>query len=160
MTKDEFSEQIIAMTQTLYRVSYSQLSQSHDRDDAVQECLCKAWQKRCQLKEERFMRTWVVRILLNECHNIRRKRNRELPSDELPERAAPADADYELHNALLSLDETLRLPILLHYMEGFSIKEIAQILRCPQGTVKSRMLRGRRELKIMLNGEALLPCEI
>ena len=159
MTSSEFSERIVAMTQTLYRVSYSQLSRSCDRDDAVQECLCKAWQKRRQLKDERFMRTWVVRILLNECHNIQKKRNRELPSGELPERVAPADADFELHNALLGLDKTLRMPILLHYMEGFSISEIAQVLRVPQGTVKSRMLRGRREMRAMLNEEGQMPCE-
>ncbi len=139
------------MMQTLYRVSYSQLSQSCDREDAVQECLCKAWQKRLQLRDERFMQTWVIRILINECRNIQ-KRGRELPLHELPERAASQDADHELHDALLALDETLRLPILLHYIEGFSVKEIARILRLPQGTVKSRMLRGRRELQKQLNG--------
>jgi len=153
VTSDEFSQQIVAMMQTLYSVSYSQLSQSCDRDDAVQECLYKAWEKRHQLRDERFMRTWVIRILLNECHNIQKKRNRELPLDELPERTAPMDANYELHDALLNLEGTLQLPIVLHYMEGFSIKEISQMLRLPQGTIKSRMLRGRRELKEMLNEE-------
>jgi RNA polymerase sigma-70 factor (ECF subfamily) len=148
------------MMQTLYRVSYAQLSQGCDRDEAVQECLCRAWQKRHQLRDERYMQTWVIRILINECHNIQRKRGHELPLEELPERVAPADADYELHDALLSLDETLRLPILLHYIEGFSISEIARIVRWPQGTVKSRMLRGRRELKRILSGEEHLPCEI
>ncbi len=148
------------MMQTLYRVSYSQLSQSCDRDEAVQECLCKAWKKRHQLKDENFMQTWVVRILLNECHNIQRKRSRELPVNNLPERAAPADADLELHDALFNLDETLRLPILLHYIEGFSVGEVAEILRWPQGTVKSRMLRGRQALKKFLCEEDQLTCEI
>jgi RNA polymerase sigma-70 factor (ECF subfamily) len=160
VTCDEFSTRIVAMMQTLYRVSYSQLSQSCDRDEAVQECLCKAWKKRHQLKDERFMQTWVIRILVNECHNIQRKRSRELALDELPERVAPADADFELYDALFSLDKTLRLPILLHYIEGFSIREVAQILCWPQGTVKSRMLRGRQELKKTLCGEDQLPCEI
>lgn len=153
MTSDEFSKRIVAMMQTLYRVSYSQLSQSCDRDEAVQECLYKAWGKRRQLKDERYMQTWVIRILINECHNIHRKRSRELPLDELPEQVAPADADYELHDALLNLDEKLRLPILLHYIEGFTVSEIADILRWPQGTVKSRMNRGRAELKKSLAGE-------
>ncbi len=147
------------MMQTLYRVSYTQLSQSCDRDEAVQECLYKAWKKRHQLKDERHMQTWVIRILINECHNIQRKRRRELPLGELPERVAPADTDVELHDALFSLDEKLRLPILLHYIEGFSIKEVAQILRMPQGTVKSRMLRGRQKLKKILCEEGQLPCE-
>ncbi|SHJ40818.1 RNA polymerase sigma factor [Lutispora thermophila] len=159
MTNEEFSTRIVAMTQTLYRVSYTQLSQSCDREEAVQECLYKAWKKRHQLKDERYMQTWVIRILINECHNIQKKRKRELPMEELPERPVPADADMELHDALFRLDEKLRLPILLHYIEGFSIKEVAQILRLPQGTVKSRMLNGRQKLKKILCEEDQFPCE-
>lgn len=106
------------------------------------------------------MQTWVIRILINECHNIQRKRGRELPMDELPERAAPAGVDYELHDALFCLDESLRLPIVLYYVEGYSVGEIARILRWPQGTVKSRMRRGRQELKKTLYGEDVLLCEI
>ncbi|MGI6151080.1 MAG: RNA polymerase sigma factor [Christensenellales bacterium] len=160
MTRDEFSERIVGMMQTLYRVSYAQLSQSCDRDDAVQECLCKAWQKRHQLRDERFMQTWVIRILINECRNIQKKKGRYLLLSELQERAAPKGANEGLHDALFALDEKLRLPILLHYIEGFSIREIARILRLPQGTVKSRMLRGRQELYKQLNGEANEPCGI
>lgn len=160
MTSDTFSTRIVAMMQTLYRVSYTQLSQSCDRDEAVQECLYKAWQKRHQLKDQQFMQTWVIRILINECHNIQRKKGKELSLDALPERVAPADAYSELHEALFGLDETLRLPIVLHYIEGFSTSEIARILRWPQGTVKSRMRRGRLTLKKILNGEDQLLCEI
>lgn len=166
MTNDEFSKRIIGMTQTLYRVSYSQLAQSSDRDDAVQDCLLKAWLNRKQLRDERLMQTWVIRILINECRNIQKKRNRALTLDELPERATPIGTDSELHDALMMLEEKLRLPIVLHYIEGFSVKEIAQILRWPQGTVKSRMSRGRDELKKTLelnktfHKEVDKPCEI
>ena len=106
------------------------------------------------------MQTWIIRILINECHNIQRKRRRELPLEALPDQAAPAGADDALHDALLGLDEALRLPLILHYVEGFSIEEIARILRWPQGTVKSRMSRGRRELRRILTEEVSLPCEI
>lgn len=153
MTSDEFSEKIIAMMQTLYRISYAQLAQSCDRDEAVQECLCKAWQKRHQLKNEHYMQTWVVRILINECRNIDRKRKREIPTQELPMRVISPNVDIELHDALLHLDDTLRLPILLYYMEDFRVSEIANILRLPQGTVKTRLQRGRRELKKFLSEE-------
>jgi len=159
MTNKEFSERIVAMIQTLYRVSYSQLSQSSDRDDAVQECLCKAWQRRWQLKDERYMQTWVIRILINECHNIQKRNSREPSFESVPERIAPPDCDIELHDALLGLDETLRLPIILHYIEGFTTKEIAKILRLPQGTIKTRMLRGRKELKKLLYEEENTLCK-
>jgi len=120
MTSDEFSKRIVALMQTLYRVRYSQLSQCCDRDDAVHECSFKAWNKREQLKDERFMQTWVIRILLNECHNIRKKRQHEFALSQITRHAAPADADSELHDALMMLDDSLRLPILLHYIEGYT----------------------------------------
>ena len=160
MTTEEFSERIVAMMQTLYRVSCSQLSQSCDRDDAVQECLYKAWANRRKLKDESVMQTWVIRILINECRNIQKKRGRETPLDELPEHPAPPDANRELHDAIFAIDKTLRLPILLHYVEGYSTKEVAQILRIPHGTVKSRMSRARHELNKVLNWEVKELCGI
>lgn len=160
MTKDEFARRIVGMMQTLYRVSYAQLSQACDREDAVQECLYKAWKRQHQLRDERFMQTWVIRILINECHNIQRRNARMLPVDEVPERVAPPDINGALHDALLTLPESLRLPILLYYIEGFSVKELAQILSLPQGTVKSRMRRGRQELHAMLDGGEEQLCTI
>ncbi|MCL1807522.1 MAG: hypothetical protein FWG31_07465 [Oscillospiraceae bacterium] len=73
------------------------------------------------------MQTWVVRILLNECRNIQRKRKREIPTETMPQRAAPPDA--ELHDALFRLDEKLRLPIILHYIEGFSTGEYECLIK-------------------------------
>ena len=108
MTDDEFAERLAAMRETMYRVSYAQLARACDRDDAVQETLLKAWGKRRKLGDERVMQTWVIRILINECHNIQRKQRRETLPGVLPERAAPADADAELHDALFRLEESLR----------------------------------------------------
>lgn len=160
MTKEEFSQRIVGMMQTLYRVSYAQLPQGCDREDAVQECLYKAWKRQHQLRDERYMQTWVIRILINECRNIQKRNGRTLPLEELPERVAPPDADSALHDALLALPESLRLPILLYYIEGFAVKEVAQILSLPQGTVKSRMRRGRQELYAMLDGGEEQLCTI
>ena len=118
MTNDEFAERIVGMTQTLYRVSYAMLSQGADREDAVQECLKKAWEKRGALRDERYLQTWVVRIRINEGHNIQRRARREAPTEAPPERPAPAGADRDLHDALLRLEARLRVPIVLYYMEG------------------------------------------
>jgi RNA polymerase sigma-70 factor (ECF subfamily) len=147
MTSEAFAERIIEMQETLYRVSYSILPQPADREDAVQECIRKAWQKRGKLREDRLMQTWVVRILINECYALHRKHRREQLYDQLPERVAPADADGFLHEEVLSLPEELRLPVVLHYMEGYRIEEIARILRVPEGTIKSRLHRARGRLR-------------
>lgn len=153
MTSDDFAARIIEMTQTLYRVTYSQLSQGCDREDAVQECLRKAWEKRKHLRDDRYLQTWLIRILLNECHNIQRKRKRSDLVD-LSERdialVCAQEEDRDLQNALFALEEKLRMPIVLHYIEGYSVAEVSGMLRMAQGTVKSRMARGRTLLREML----------
>lgn len=155
MTDEFFTSQIVEITQTLYRVSYAQLAQSHDREDAVQECLRKAWEKRRMLKDDRYFQTWIIRILINECHNIQRKKQRFVLMEEMPRGEAQdlATEDGMLRAALFRLEEKLRLPILLHYIEGYQLNEISKILRIPQGTVKSRMARGRKQLRSFLSEE-------
>ena len=105
MSDEEFSQRITAMTQTLFRVCYAQLRQPCDREDAVQETLRKCWQKRGQLRDERYLQTWVVRVLLNECHSIQRRSARVQPAEQLPERAVSPQpmGQGRLHDALLAL---------------------------------------------------------
>lgn len=150
MTSEAFARRITEMTPTLYRVACSYLRQPSDREDAVQEALRKAWEKRHTLREERYLQTWVVRILINECRMLCRRSARMVPVEEV--RAASGD-EALLREALFSLEEKLRTPILLHYIEGYSVEETARALRMPQGTVKSRMARGRAKLREMLQEE-------
>ena len=147
MTSEEFAARIVAMQETLYRVSYSILKRRCDQEDAVQEAIQKAWQQRGKLREDAAMQPWVVRILIHECYAMLRRRKREVPMDSLPEREAPPDADIALHELFLSLEESLRLPAVLHYIEGYELKDIAHMLRLPTGTVKSRLHRARKKMK-------------
>lgn len=155
MTADEFARRIIDMTQTLYRVSFSQLSRGCDREDAVQETLRKAWEKRGGLKDDRYLQTWLIRILINECHNIQHRNSRSIPTEEPLCTDVPAqdDSTKALRDALFALEERYRMPILLHYLEGYSVEEVASVLRLPCGTIKSRMARGRSKLRELLSEE-------
>lgn len=155
MTNDAFQALIEEMTGALYRVCYAILKDEHDREDAVQECLFKAYHKRNSLRDERFFKTWVIRILINECKNILRDRKITVQLDALPEREAPPEASPALHEALLGLDEKFRLPVILHYIEGYPIADIAMILRLPQGTIKTRMRTARKLLKDALSEEGI-----
>lgn len=152
MEKERFTQVLLDMTDTLYRVSATQLRQQADREDAVQECLRRAWEKRHRLRDERYVQTWVIRILLNECHRIRRRMARTLPAEEVPA-VAHDSGQVSLKEALMQLDEKYRTPILLHYIEGYSVAETADMLHMPQGTVKTRLSRGRTALKAILNEE-------
>jgi len=155
MTDDVFVERLSSMRETMYRVSSAQLQRPCDRDDAVQEALFKAWRNRHKLRDERYMQTWVTRILINECHNIHRKQKRENATDEVIDEIADADSGaeshLELYDALFRLDDKLRLPIVLHYIEGYRSQEIAKILGIPKGTVLWRLSKARKELGMVLN---------
>lgn len=153
MTQAEFAERIVAMQDTLYRVSATILPQLCDREDAVQEAIAKAWHKQSKLRDDQAMGAWVVRILINECYTLLRRRKREEPSAALPEWEAPPDALPNLYRLFTGLDERYRLPMVLHYVEGYSVKEAARMLRMPQGTLKSQLHRGRNLLKDALSME-------
>ena len=155
MSKDDFTNEIMAMQQMLYRVSYGLLRCEADREDAVQECILSAWEKQHTLRNPEYFRTWVVRILINKCRDIQRRNSRYADWEQAPEQIAPDVADKALHDAILALDEKHRLPLTLHYIEGFELKEISQILHMPVGTVKSRLHHGRNRLREKLGEEEL-----
>lgn len=153
MNEREFSTRVRACTQRLWRISWSILRCGADCDDALQETLLRAWQKIDGLREERFFETWLTRILINECKRTLKRRADGLKqiSENRPEEACPENRELAEAIALLPLET--RIPIVLHYMEGYSIREIAAMLRLPETTVKWRLHSGRKRLKEELNGE-------
>ncbi len=156
MTKEEFECRIIGLQDTLYRVASTILPRPCDREDAIQECIYRALRKRGSLRDDDALRSWVIRILINECYVMLRRFKRERPTDELPEPEPQPDPDAnpDVFRALYSLKRDLRLPLVLHYVEGYPLEDIARILRIPCGTVKSRMARARKKLKLKLEEEA------
>ena len=135
----------------LYRLSLSILRSTADAQDAVQQGMLRAWERRRQVSDEHKIRAWLARIVINECRNIQRKRMRAFPVAEMPDGAHEGKARNDsLKEAIDALDEKLRTPLLLHYMDGFSEKEIASILSIPGTTVKSRIHRARKALRIEL----------
>lgn len=149
MNETEFDARIRALTPRLYRVSRTLLSCEADREDAAQEAVIKAWRHRHALREERYFETWVIRILINECRRIGRRRR----PDPLPDAAYADDPpDAGLMDALAALDVKYRLPVTLHYVEGYPLADIARMLNVPLGTVKRRLFTARRRLKDALEG--------
>ncbi len=150
INEQTFITEVQAMERTLYRVSRSYLPRSEDCADAVQEALLKAWRKRHTVDAAHF-RPWLTRIVINECINVYRRRKRLVFVSDMPtEPAAPSGGDDALREGILSLPQRLRSPLILHYLEGFSIEEVARILRLPAGTVKSRLYQARKALKTEL----------
>ena len=152
MLQTDFIQRVRACERRLYRVARTMLPQECDCEDAVQEALLKAWSKLPSLREEQFFETWLIRILINECKNIYRRRPRA--ESEIPETLAAPPADGELMDALMNLPPKHRIPMELHYIEGYGVAEIARMLFIPEGTVKWRLSRGRALLRDELGEEA------
>lgn len=153
MTKEEFADRIVAMQDRMYRVSTTLLKRLCDREDAVQSAIEKAWRHQKKLRDDSAMQAWVMRILINECYALLRRSKKEVPSDTLPERETAQDARPDIYGLFTGLDEKYRLTMMLHYVEGYRVEEIARMLRLPQGTVKSRLHRGRLKLREALTLE-------
>ena len=153
LDNNSFEMLVAAQTDTLYRVSMAMLKNEHDAQDAVHDAILIAYANLHKLRQKEYFGTWLTRILINECKKQLRRRKRYAdPGDNLPD-STERDNPYlniELGDLLDRLPEKIRLTMLLHYSEDYSVREIKEILRIPEGTVKSRLSTGRRLMKEMM----------
>lgn len=140
-------------SEMLYRVARTILRNDEDCKDALQDAVLKAWAKRSQLKDSAMAGTWLTRILINECHTLLRKGRKYILQEEIAQSAGPAAPNQELQWALEKLPEKLRLPLVLHYLEGYTYEQLGQILRLPQSTVRSRLVQARKALRMEMEDE-------
>lgn len=133
----------------LYKVARSYLNSEEDIADAIQETIITCYEKINCLKERKYFKTWMIRILINKCNDIIRKGQRECSFAEIPEQGDKGmnTAGYEFEELMNQLDEKYRTILILYYAEGFKVREIAQILDMEENTVKTRLSRGRKEVR-------------
>lgn len=154
MDKEAFAKVVLSSTDSLYRISKSILKNDADCEDAVQEAIATGFGKLSTLRQEAYARTWLTRILIYECYSLLKKREKTAAMLAEPQDEECASSDYsDLYDALNTLKKEYRLTIVLYYLEGYSIEEIAKILCIPAGTVKSRLSRGRRDLRCIMERE-------
>lgn len=152
MDEQTYLQKIQDSERSMYRVSKSILWNDADCADAVQQTVFKGWVNLHQLNEPVKFKSWIMSILVNECRNIQRKNMRhanivQAVTDRIKLSAQGKIRNPELAEALKELPEHYRLPILLHYMEGYPIKEIAVILGVNEKRITERMFRARRKLE-------------
>ncbi len=135
-----------------YRVACSIVGCRADAEDAVQQAFLKAWKARGKVRPG-AEKAWMMRIVINECYTILRKRRRLTPLEDLIYLPAPETSDTGLADAIRALPEPLRTPLLLKYMEGMTEKEVAAALHLSLTGVKNRLLRARRALKKLIDEE-------
>ena len=149
MNKKELGLLVIESEQTLYRISKSILKKDVDCEDAAQEAVAIAFSKLHTLKSDGYAKTWLVRILINECYRLLKKQKKYVFLGENADTDIAYDQNVysDLYMAITALEVNHRIIIVLYYIEGFSVAEIAQILKIPSGTAKSRLSRARGQLK-------------
>ena len=157
MTKEQLGELILESQHQMYATAKSILKDDHDCADAIQETIVKAFTKLDTLRKERYAKTWLMRILMNECYNICRKSEKILPIDQYIEQmevSQKIETDYgDLFEAVNELREELRIPVVLYYVEDFSCREIAEILGISEGAVQKRLDRARKRMKSRLENK-------
>ena len=159
MDKSDFTRLYLESEATLYRVSKSILKNEFDCADAVQGAILKAFKKLHTLREEKYFKTWLCRILIRECYRILETRKNSVSfEDYLQSEGEPSfehdeHRDIGLYTAIMQLSEKHRVVITLHYVEGFKISEISKMLKLPEGTVKSRLSRAKADLRGILQEE-------
>ena len=144
MEEQQFIARTEALAHRLYRICRCLLSSDADCQDAAQNAVFQAWQHLHALKNEDAFENWLIRIAINECKKLRRSQRPCAPLDEqIP--APPGNQHF--FELIDSLDEEYLLPLTLFYVEQFKTREIAHLLRIPEGTVKRRLHTARRMLK-------------
>ena len=137
MTKEELGTLILNSERQLYSTAKTILINDQDCADAIQETIVKAFSKIGTLRNDKYAKTWLIRILINECYTLLRKSSKLVSLEgmsEMTEIETDQRTDYsDLYRAVNSLKEELRMPVILYYIEDFNIKEIAQILEITEG---------------------------
>lgn len=144
---DAFTLLMQYFAKDMYRTAIAILMNDEDAADAIQDTILTCWVKMETLREVRYFKTWMTRVLINKCYDIKKQRVDKVPIEECEELAADEKNQCEELNEILSqLEERYRLPMMLFYGEGYKIAEIAKLLNIPKSTVQTRLARGRKKL--------------
>ena len=151
-----FEEQLGELARLSYRVAFAVLRQREDAEDVAQEALTRAYRRLHTLRDRERCRAWLVRISWRLALDHRRSfRRRELREQKAAPAAGEADGrvsasaqafQERLWNAIEELPEKLRVTLVLAGLHGYDMREVAQLLEVPEGTVKSRMHLARKRL--------------
>lgn len=147
MERRDFTLQVLACERKMYGMAYCLLHNAADCQDAVQEAIFSAWRNRDRLRDESAFDAWLMQILVNSCKTILRKRKRRGEVELTEAYALPESPDGQLYDAVRKLDEKLRLPVILRYVNGYTAQETAQILKLPYRSVLKRLRQAKEILK-------------
>ena len=172
--QEQFTADAMQYAPQLFSTALRMTRNRSDAEDLVQETYIKGWRSFHTFQEGTNLRAWLFRIMTNTYinkYNAQKRKGTEVELDDVEElflykRLGSIDqsqlsssaedqmlelfTDDEVKNALEELPEDFRIPVLLSDVDGFSYKEISEMLEIPIGTVMSRLHRGRKAMQKML----------
>ena len=155
LTEQEFTAAADRHLNMLYHVAMNCLRFPADAEDAVQETMLRLWRTDTEFENDDHLRHWLVRVCINICRDMARApwRRKIVPLENCAEPVFPDPAQQTLWEELMALPVKYRLPLYLHYYEGYSAAEIGAMLRLTSTAVRSRLMRARTKLKLQLEEE-------
>ena len=159
--KDEkaFDELILTIEEEMYLIAKTRLYSDDDIADAIQETILLCYKNIHKLKENKFFKTWVIRILINECNKIHKRKRKYSISfeDKEIEKYVKIEENYDENIGfdilIRNLEAEEKLILTLYYCSGYTTKEISKILKKNEGTIRSKISRSKDKLKKQYEGE-------
>ena len=138
---------------TVYRVALSGCKNPQDAEDIVQSTFLKLLERNSEFKDEEHIRKWLIRVTINETNSLWRSswRKKVISLEETQTEPEFLEPEYnELFHAVQKLSSKYRKVIYLYYYEGYSIKEIAELLHISETAIQTRLMRAREKLRQQL----------
>lgn len=160
MQNNNITEKIEVLLQTygnsLFRLSLVLLKNKADAEDAVQDTMIRYLQKAPPFQNAAHEKAWLFKVCTNTCHDLLRYRKRHPQVDiDTQYHIAEKTTDGAVLDALMEVPEKFRLVLILYYVEGYRINEIAEIIERSPSAVKMRLQKGRTLLKKVYGKEIL-----
>ena len=149
MGTEEIRNAVLKYSDMLYKICIVILCNEQDVQDAIQDTFCRYMEKKPAFRDAEHEKAWLIRVATNICRDMIRFRLRhpKVCIDDLADTLA-APRQRETLEELLELPVKQKMAVYLHYVEGYQIREIAEILGITEGAVKMRLKRGREQIRL------------
>ena len=158
--KEAFTTLMLSLERELYKIAKARLKNDDDIYDAIQETIIEAFKSIKKLKKIEAFKTWIIRILINKTNDIFRRRNKkkEVSFEDINDIEMGSFYNNGNIDELLDFNFVRKqlkyedgIIIILYYMEGFNDKEIGKILKLKENTVKTKRIRAKQKIKVILD---------
>ena len=152
-----FDELILLIEKEMYVIAKSKLSNEEDIVDAIQETILSCYKNLRKLKDNSLFKSWITKILINECNKIYKKKKNVVSFEDNEIDNLTKEYDNNLESVefdvlIRNLKTEEKLLLTLYYYSNYSIKEISNMLKINEGTIKSKIFRAREKLRNQIGG--------